>query len=181
MARPGSFLGMKFERAETNARKLWVLLGLLALCLAAALPLFAAPFGAAPQRGGFSAEWGALKGSEGLEVRDEFNRPVSRAHVESEVRAGAVAMLRQGASFAKASALRTLLDVLERGDLMREALRCARGAARGEKFAAFLAREVRASAAHPLSPRPAHASARLICTRSLAPASRLTSAVPLRC
>lgn len=181
MARPGSFLGMKFERADMNARKLWVLLGLLALCLGAALPLFAQADAAASPKGAFPEAWGALKGSDGLEVRDELNRPVSRARVEGEVRAGALAMLRQGASFAKAGALRALLDTLERADLLRDVLRSSRARARGENFAALLAREVRAAAPGFLASVPVPSCARLISSRSLSPASRIPPPTPLRC
>ena len=182
MARLGLFLGMKLARAETNARKLWVLLGLLALCFAAALPLFADTGGAAsPEGAGFETVLGALKGSEGLEVRDEINRPVSRARVERDVRAGAVAMLRQGASYSRESALRALLDSLERLDLMRDAVRPAGRTPRGEEFTAFLAREVKAYLARLTAPASVPSSGRTFFPQSFSHLSRLTLAIPLRC
>lgn len=62
-------------RERRNAKRIWVLAGLLTLCLAAALPIFAAEGTSAAD------EWAALTAAEGLDVRDSQNRSVSRVAV----------------------------------------------------------------------------------------------------
>lgn len=190
MARPGSFLRMKNSRAETNAGKLWILLGLLAFCLAAAVPLFAASMGSPSPEGGRSpllegtpavSVWAALKGGSGMEVRDELNRPVSRARVEREVRGGAVALLRQSSSFAKFSALLALLEVLERSDLLADALRPEGRTSRPGEAAALRAKQEKARPQARQAQEDEPASPRLISTASLPIASHRGLALPLLC
>lgn len=62
-------------RERRSAKRIWVLAGLLTLCLAAALPIFAAEETSAAD------EWAALTAAEGLDVRDSRNRSVSRPAV----------------------------------------------------------------------------------------------------
>ncbi|MBI5245114.1 MAG: hypothetical protein HY922_15740 [Elusimicrobia bacterium] len=169
---------MKNSRAETNAGKLLVLLGLLAFCLAAAAPLFAAPK-EAPGDG--ASLWAALQGGSGLEVRDELNRPVSRGRIEREVRSGAVAMLRQSSSYAGLSALLALLEVLERSDLLCDALRPAGLPARPAESAALRAKQEKARLQARQAQEDAPAQTPRISSASLPISSHRALALPLLC
>ncbi|MFA6093637.1 MAG: hypothetical protein WCU88_10725 [Elusimicrobiota bacterium] len=98
---------------KSNAQRLWPLAGLLALCLLAALPLFA-----------HADPWTALSAAGGLDVRDASNRPVSRESVEQQVRAGSRELLRQAAGRDRMQA--RLLDFFERTGLLSSTLRTQR-------------------------------------------------------
>lgn len=97
--------------------KPWAAMGLLALCLAAALPLFASE----PQAAGDA--WRALSAGPGIEVRDAFNRAVSRPALEREIKAGSFEILAQAAAFASLPKSRLVLELLERSAWLASTLR----------------------------------------------------------
>ncbi|MFA6030608.1 MAG: hypothetical protein WC969_12195 [Elusimicrobiota bacterium] len=159
---------MKNMDAEKNAGKLWVLLGLLAFCLIAALPLFASPV--------------AEAADDGIELRDMYNRPVSRAALGREFRAGQRALLREASLSSRAEG--RLLDLLERGGVLDSALRVPHTPAPARDASSALAplREPRVQAVVPPAPtvlpvRAARAEPSLSAFRS--PDARLS--LPLRC
>lgn len=163
---------MKNMAAEKNAGKLWVLLGLLAFCLMAALPLFAET----------GAQLAPVSDEDGIELRDMYNRPVSRAALGREFRAGQRALLREASLSSRAAG--RLLDLLERGGLLDSALRAPRAAdpVRDASAALSPSREPRVQAAAPPAPtllpvRAERAEPSLSAFRS--PDSRLS--LPLRC
>jgi hypothetical protein len=176
---------MKNTRAEMNAaqppreggvaRRRFLLrvsaaLLLLAFCAVAALPLFAAD------------AWTTLDAGQGLDVRDERNQPVSRAEVESRVRAGSVALLRQASATERLGALGALLELLERGNLLCPVLRGGSASPRLREASSCVLRESKARAvkAPTVHAAPVPGAAPVLDPQSQA-ASRRILLFPLRC
>ena len=118
---------------------------LLALCFAAALPLFAhepqriSRWGSGPEPSGLQAAenaWRALSAGPGIEVRDANNQAVSRAVVEREIKAGSFALLAQAASLVSLPKSRLLLEMLERATLLAAVVRRERPSSSGHESVA---------------------------------------------
>ncbi|MFH1724497.1 MAG: hypothetical protein ABII00_07735 [Elusimicrobiota bacterium] len=167
--------------AATDARKAWVMPGLLAFCLGFAPPLSARQSGPSEggaarldsplRRGGLSfrgaagglelpsagrramsqaaaiGAWEAARQAEGLDLRDAFNRPISRADLRRGLRAGSVRMIHEAARLSRLPGLRALLEYMDRAHLLAARLR-AEGPGPARCESAVAAREVRSPKVH---------------------------------
>lgn len=125
---------MEMERRTiADAKRALIIASLLAFCFAVALPLFAdapdAPIGSVgalrPAAGGAAPARSALEQAEamgayeareaqGIELRDRFNRRISRAAIERELRAETHRLAGQSADLSRVPGLRRVLEYLER-------------------------------------------------------------------
>lgn len=109
-----------------------MLAGLLAFCFGAAVPLFAAPrpviLPDAPAAEAMKQvsrldAWRVVMHSDGIELRDYLNRPISRAKLQKEIRQGGQQVAREAARLSKVPGLGVLLAYLEELDIFASALR----------------------------------------------------------
>ena len=131
---------IKKRRTVSKAKRLLTLMGLLAFCLAVALPLFATERrepGSAMRSASRLDAWRVVMSPDGIELRDYQNRLISRQGLRRELRAGERAAAGEAADLSLVPGLRALLAYLDRVDLNADALRG--GAGRGERRAAVSA------------------------------------------
>ena len=115
---------MTKRREASSVKRLLTLLGLLAFCLAAALPLFAieTPRSAMRQASRLDA-WRVVMLPDAIELRDYQNRLISRTALQRELRAGSREVAREAAGLSSMPGLKALLDYLDRSDLSASGLR----------------------------------------------------------
>ena len=127
------------RRKSFNARRLLTLSGLMAFFVAFAFPLQAETGVSAMARASRLGAWRAVMGSDGIELRDYLNRPISRSDLRNELRAGAQEVRKEAAGLSEVPGLKALLAFLDREDLNTEALRTEGPPARSSASMAALA------------------------------------------
>jgi len=127
------------RRKSSNAGRLLTLSGLMAFFVAFAFPLQAETGTSAMARASRLGAWRAVMSSDGIELRDYLNRPISKSELRKELRAGAQEVRKEAAGLSEVPGLKSLLAFLDRENLNAEALRTEGPPARNNTSAAALA------------------------------------------
>jgi hypothetical protein len=111
----------------------------MAFFVAFAFPLQAETGTSAMARASRLGAWRAVMSSDGIELRDYLNRPISKSELRKELRAGAQEVRKEAAGLSEVPGLKSLLAFLDREDLNAAALRTEGPPARNNASAAALA------------------------------------------